>query len=352
MVPGSATVASERGHADLTAWREPTSGRILPSSMTAVRYQLPNGLRVVLQENHAAKVVAFQAWVAVGSADESPEMAGIAHVFEHMLFKGTARRGVGQIAHEVEAAGGEINAWTSFDQTVYHLVLAVALLRHRARYPGRRAAELLVRSRGVGARIESSARRGEAGRGQPVAGGHAGALRRRLLAPPLSPPGHRLHQDGQVVHARAAARLLPALVRGQQRDARGGRRLRRQARAGGHRRGVGQDGLASAGAPRAQGAGAEVGARQGRHAGRARDPGQRRLPHPGHPPRRHGGARCPRHRPRAGRLVASDARRSSARDQLVTDAYAYAYTPRDPGLLVAGATLPPARARRPPSPAS
>ena len=92
--------------------------------MTSVRYQLPNGLTVVLQENHAAKVVAFQAWVAVGSADESPEIAGIAHVFEHMLFKGTARRGVGQIAQEVEAAGGEINAWTSFDQTVYHLVLA------------------------------------------------------------------------------------------------------------------------------------------------------------------------------------------------------------------------------------
>jgi zinc protease len=96
----------------------------MPAPMNAVRYQLPNGLSVVLQENHAAKVVAFQAWVAVGSADEPPELAGIAHVFEHMLFKGTARRGVGQIAHEVEAAGGEINAWTSFDQTVYHLVLA------------------------------------------------------------------------------------------------------------------------------------------------------------------------------------------------------------------------------------
>src|SRR6478609_36225 len=92
--------------------------------MTPVRYQLDNGLTVVLQENHAAKVVAFQAWVAVGSADEPADLAGIAHVFEHMLFKGTARRGVGQIAQEVEAAGGEINAWTSFDQTVYHLVMA------------------------------------------------------------------------------------------------------------------------------------------------------------------------------------------------------------------------------------
>lgn len=89
-----------------------------------MRYELPNGLKVVLQENHAAPVVAFQAWVGVGSADETPDEAGIAHVFEHMLFKGTERRGVGQIAHEIEAAGGDINAWTSFDQTVYHLVLA------------------------------------------------------------------------------------------------------------------------------------------------------------------------------------------------------------------------------------
>src|SRR3954468_2897267 len=89
-----------------------------------VTFRLDNGLEVVLEENHAAPVVAFQAWVNVGSADEPQELAGIAHVFEHMLFKGTARRGVGQIAHDVEAAGGEINAWTSFDQTVYHLVLA------------------------------------------------------------------------------------------------------------------------------------------------------------------------------------------------------------------------------------
>ena len=87
-------------------------------------FRLDNGLEVVLEENHAAPVVAFQAWVKVGSADEPPEMAGIAHVFEHMLFKGTKRRGVGQIAREVEGSGGEINAWTSHDETVYHLVLA------------------------------------------------------------------------------------------------------------------------------------------------------------------------------------------------------------------------------------
>ena len=88
------------------------------------RFQHGNGLTVLLKEQHASPVVAFQAWVGVGSADEPEELAGIAHVFEHMLFKGTSRRGVGQIAREVESSGGDINAWTSFDQTVYHLVLA------------------------------------------------------------------------------------------------------------------------------------------------------------------------------------------------------------------------------------
>jgi zinc protease len=89
-----------------------------------VNFRLPNGLEVVLEENHAAPVVAFQAWVRVGSADEPPPLAGAAHLCEHMFFKGTKRRGVGQIAQEVEGAGGEINAWTSYDETAYHLVLA------------------------------------------------------------------------------------------------------------------------------------------------------------------------------------------------------------------------------------
>ncbi len=73
---------------------------------------------------HEAPVVAIQAWVHVGSADESDDLAGIAHVHEHMLFKGTSKRGVGEIARSIETAGGEINAWTSYDQTVYHVVLA------------------------------------------------------------------------------------------------------------------------------------------------------------------------------------------------------------------------------------
>jgi zinc protease len=85
---------------------------------------LDNGLAVVLAENRAAPVVAFQMWVKVGSRNERDGQAGISHVFEHMLFKGTEKRGVGEIAQAVESAGGNINAFTSFDQTVYHLALA------------------------------------------------------------------------------------------------------------------------------------------------------------------------------------------------------------------------------------
>ena len=89
-----------------------------------MRTTLSNGLKVVLTEDHNAPVVALNVWVRTGSADELPGEFGMAHVFEHMLFKGTERRAVGEIASSVEAAGGNINAFTSFDMTVYHITMA------------------------------------------------------------------------------------------------------------------------------------------------------------------------------------------------------------------------------------
>ena len=91
---------------------------------------LDNGLRVVACRSASAPVVALQVWVGVGSADETEAQGGLAHVHEHMLFKGTLAsssgpgRKVGEIAAEIEKSGGDINAWTSYDQTVYHVVLA------------------------------------------------------------------------------------------------------------------------------------------------------------------------------------------------------------------------------------
>jgi zinc protease len=82
--------------------------------------RLANGLELLVRESHAAEVAEVQVFARVGSADERPEEAGLAHFHEHMLFKGTHRRAVGQVAGEVEGAGGHINAYTSFDATAYH----------------------------------------------------------------------------------------------------------------------------------------------------------------------------------------------------------------------------------------
>ncbi len=87
------------------------------------RYVLDNGLTVILEQNRFSPVAALMVWVNVGSADEEPGEYGLAHVHEHMLFKGTEKYGVGEIARRVEAAGGDINAYTSHDETVYYLVL-------------------------------------------------------------------------------------------------------------------------------------------------------------------------------------------------------------------------------------
>ena len=84
---------------------------------------LPNRLKVFIQEDHARKVATIQIWVMVGSADESQKDLGISHLIEHMAFKGTERRGVGKIAAEIEALGGETNAYTSWDETVFHVTV-------------------------------------------------------------------------------------------------------------------------------------------------------------------------------------------------------------------------------------
>ncbi len=92
--------------------------------MAIQQYVLENCMQVLLEENHAAPVVSFQALVKVGSVCETDAEAGICHVIEHILFKGTPARPAGTIARDVEAAGGDINAYTSIDQTVYYINMA------------------------------------------------------------------------------------------------------------------------------------------------------------------------------------------------------------------------------------
>lgn len=81
-------------------------------------------MKVLLCERHTAKVVSFNALVYAGSAIETDKEAGMCHVIEHMIFKGTPKRPVGAIARDIEAAGGEVNAYTSYDQTVFYINMA------------------------------------------------------------------------------------------------------------------------------------------------------------------------------------------------------------------------------------
>lgn len=81
-------------------------------------------MKVILVPSHKSPVVSVQMWVRTGSADEKKKEEGISHFIEHLVFKGTDKYKVGEIAGTVEASGGELNAYTSFDQTVFYVTIS------------------------------------------------------------------------------------------------------------------------------------------------------------------------------------------------------------------------------------
>ena len=140
------------------------------------RLKLKNGLSVLLIENHKSPVVSVQMWVKTGSADETRGEEGISHFIEHLVFKGTDKFKVGEIASTVEASGGELNAYTSFDQTVFY----VNISREFADV-GERALDALVGGQPAGAARPVPERRllgREVGDAAARAGSHASAAAR------------------------------------------------------------------------------------------------------------------------------------------------------------------------------
>lgn len=94
-----------------TLWRDAPTRKVLP-----------NGLTLVMKPDPGAGVASVQVWVKTGSIHEGDHLgAGLSHYLEHLLFKGTARRDGREISTEVQAHGGYINAYTSFDRTVYYI---------------------------------------------------------------------------------------------------------------------------------------------------------------------------------------------------------------------------------------
>lgn len=87
------------------------------------KIKLTNGLGVIYEKNDNADIVSLNIGVRVGSVNETADEGGICHLIEHMVFKGTTSFKAGEIATLVEAHGGELNAYTSLDQTVYYINL-------------------------------------------------------------------------------------------------------------------------------------------------------------------------------------------------------------------------------------
>ena len=117
-----ARTAPSRKRAVALAPKRPLPRQIpgIPSDVRLVT--LENGLVLIIREDHSAPVVSAQAWCNTGSICEGKWLgAGLSHVLEHMLFKGTTTRPGSRIDQEVQQAGGYMNAYTSFDRTVFHI---------------------------------------------------------------------------------------------------------------------------------------------------------------------------------------------------------------------------------------
>ena len=82
-------------------------------------YQLENGLKLIVKEDHRAPVVVSQVWYRVGASYEYDGITGVSHVLEHMMFKGTDAHPPGEFSRIISANGGSENAFTSSDYTAY-----------------------------------------------------------------------------------------------------------------------------------------------------------------------------------------------------------------------------------------
>jgi len=107
-------------------------------------FSLDNGLQVVVIPDRRAPIVTHMLWYKVGSADEDPGKSGIAHFFEHLMFKGTANHGPGEFSARVAEVGGRENAFTSYDYTAYYQQVAPQVLPDMMAFEADRMTNLVL----------------------------------------------------------------------------------------------------------------------------------------------------------------------------------------------------------------
>ncbi|RWE37589.1 MAG: insulinase family protein [Mesorhizobium sp.] len=122
-----------------TGIRSPMAGERSPSD-----FLLRNGMEVVVIPDHRAPVVTHMIWYKVGSADEPPGKSGIAHFFEHLMFKATANHAAGELDRTVSEVGGSKNAFTSYDYTAFHETVPPSALEQMMGFEADRMRNLIL----------------------------------------------------------------------------------------------------------------------------------------------------------------------------------------------------------------
>ncbi|TIT73791.1 MAG: insulinase family protein, partial [Mesorhizobium sp.] len=105
---------------------------------------LDNGMEVVVIPDHRAPIVTHMVWYKIGSADEPPGKSGIAHFFEHLMFKATANHAAGEFDRAVADIGGSNNAFTSYDYTAFHETVPPSALEQMMGFEADRMRNLVL----------------------------------------------------------------------------------------------------------------------------------------------------------------------------------------------------------------
>jgi zinc protease len=161
---------------------------------------LKNGMKVVTLEDFGSPIVAVQVWFHVGSKDELPERQGFAHMFEHMMFRGTDRLGSTDHFDLLRRTGGTCNAYTSFDVTVYHERLPADQLELALWLEAERIGFLKIDQKNYDTERKVVEEERRLGLNQPY-----GSLPEKLVAEIFPNHPYRWTPIGKIPHLRAAA---------------------------------------------------------------------------------------------------------------------------------------------------
>ena len=195
--------------------------RSVPRSSSTRSRRSPNGLRVILSEDHSTPIVHVSVWYHVGSKNERPGRTGFAHLFEHMMFKGSKNVEPESHTSIIASVGGRSNAYTTEDETVFWETLPAQYLPLALWLEADRMATLRDRRRRVPARARGGQGRAPDARREPaVRPALEIILRQRVHDASVQAPDDRQHGGSRGGVDRRRARVPRDVLRSRERDGR------------------------------------------------------------------------------------------------------------------------------------